>query len=645
MKSISIDIETFSSVDLSKSGVYKYAESPDFEILLFGYSVDNGAVRVVDIANGEKIPANVISALTDDGVQKWAYNAAFERVCLSRFLGFPHGMYLSPKSWRCSMVWAAYMGLPLSLEGSGAALGLEKQKLTDGKRLIRKFCIPPKEAAQVSLFGESDWTLFKEYNRRDVETEMAIKSKLAKFPVPEFVWEEYVRDCEINDRGILLDMPLVNNAVDFDERSREILLVRMKELTDLKNPNSAAQLKTWLRENGLDVDSLDKREIAAMSKDTPLKLAAALELRLRLAKSSVKKYAAMQACACSDNRARGLFQFYAAHTGRSAGRLIQIQNLARGNIHGAELESVREIVRRGDYDGLGTLYDNIPDTLSSLVRTALIPKKGCKFAVADFAAVEARTLAWLAGENWVLDVFRTHGKIYEATAAKMYKCDISEVTKDMRQSGKLCVLSNGFGGGVGSLKAFGADKFDRSPAGGMSESDMQSLVNDWRSSNPNIVRFWYACENAAKMAISEKEPGQVGCLSFGFESRFLTIKLPSGRKLYYAKAKIGENHFGKPSVIYTGVNKAKKWTEIETYGGRLVENITQAVARDLLFHSIKTLTDNGINIVAHIHDECICEVPESVTADEVCALMSQTPPWADGLPLKAEGEELMFYRK
>jgi DNA polymerase len=638
MKDLFIDIETFSSVDLQKCGVYKYVQSPDFEILLFGYSVDGGDVIVIDLKHGEKIPANIISALTDRKVKKHAHNAMFERICLSKYLGIDG--YLNPKQWRCTMIHGAYCGLPLSLSQLGEVLQIEHQKLTEGKRLIRKFCTPQPETLQMSLYTEnSDWDLFKEYNRRDVETEVEIYQKLSRFPVPDFVWDEYAKDCEINDRGVLIDMSFVDNAVAIDERSREELLFKMKQLTDLDNPNSVAQLKQWLCENGVEVEKLGKKEVAELKKDTPLKLAAALDLRLKLAKSSVKKYSAMQACVCDDNRARGLFQFYAAHTGRSAGRIVQLQNLARGSIHGEELNSVRDVVRKGDYETLSTLYDNIPDTLSSLVRTALIPKEGCKFVVSDFSAIEARVLAWLAGEEWVLEVFRTHGQIYEACASKMYRCDISEVTKDMRQNGKTATLACGFSGGVGSLKAFGADKF------GMSETDMQALVNDWRASNLKIVRFWYACEKAAKKAVAERETSAVSGLTFANEGGFLTIKLPSGRKLFYAKAKIGENRFGKDSVVYTGVNMQKKWAEIETYGGRIVENLCQAVARDLLFHSIVTLAKHNIDVVATIHDEAICEVPIDTTVEEVCSLMSIAPDWAKGLPLKADGYECEFYKK
>jgi DNA polymerase len=637
MRDIFIDIETFSSIDLQKCGVYKYTESPDFEILLFGYSIDCGEEIAIDLKHGEKIPENIIAALTNPEILKHAHNAMFERICLSKFLDAKR--FLDPREWRCTMIHGAYCGLPLSLSGLGEVLQVEHQKMTEGKRLIRKFCTPQPESSQISIDGDkADWASFVKYNGGDVRTEVEIYQKLSRFPVPEFVWEEYAGDCRINDRGILIDMTLVHNAVTFDERSKADLMSRMRALTDINNPNSVSQLKQWLGENGVEVDKLGKKEVAELKKDTPLKLAAALDLRLQLAKSSVKKFTAMQTAINNDNRARGLFQFYGSHTGRSAGKRIQVQNLSRGDIHGVELDSVREIVRSGDYETLSALYADIPDTLSSLVRTALIPKKGCKFVVADFSAIEARVLAWLAGEDWVLDVFRTHGKIYEATAAKMYRCDISEVTKDMRQNGKTATLACGYQGGVGSLKAFGADKL------GMSEVDMQNLVNDWRKSNPNIVKFWYACENAAKRAIADRECSTISSLTFAIEGGFLTIKLPSGRKLFYAKAHIGKNRFGNDSIIYSGVVK-KKWVTIETYGGRLVENITQAVARDLLFNSLGTLAKNGISVVAHIHDEAVCEVPLDVTVDEVCTLMSEAPGWAKGLPLKADGYSCKFYKK
>lgn len=584
MKNLEIDIETFSSANLQKCGVYKYSESLDFDILLFGYSVDGGEVRTIDLACGERIPGEILDALSDENVIKWAFNAQFERVCLSRWLGLPEGQYLPPEEWRCSMVWSAYMGLPLSLEGVGAVLGLEKQKLTEGKDLIRYFCVPcvPTKAngGRTRNLPEHDpekWRRFKSYNIRDVETEMQIQSKLIRYPVPEFVWDEYHLDQEINDRGIRIDRHFVNQAIRLDGISSEKLMSSMKDITDLDNPNSVAQMKAWLSENGVEAETLEKKAVAALIGETDGDVSDALSLRLQLAKSSVKKYTAMQNAACSDDRCRGMFQFYGANrTGRFAGRLVQLQNLPQN--HMPDLAEARELIRSGNFDMVDILYDDVPDTLSQLIRTAFIPAAGKKFYVADFSAIEARVIAWYAGEEWRSKVFSEGGDIYCASASQMFKVPVEKhgVNGHLRQKGKIAELALGYGGSVGALKAMGAIEM------GLTEDELPGLVSVWRESNPHIVRFWWDVDAAVKRCIKERKPQEVKGIRFFWQSGMLFITLPSGRNLSYVKPCIGENRFGGESVTYEGVGGTKKWERIESYGPKFVENIVQATSRDIL---------------------------------------------------------------
>ena len=643
IKTLSIDLETFSDVDLAKCGVYRYVESPAFEILLFGVSVNGGDVVVYDLVQGEKIPAEILAALTDNSIIKWAFNATFERVCLSKYLGLRE--YLDPASWRCSMVWAAYMGLPLSLAGAGAVLGLSEQKLKEGKELIKYFCVPcaPTKAnggrtRNLPIHAPEKWAQFKAYNKRDVEVEMAIQDKLRKFPVPDFVWEEYVLDQQINDCGIALDMAVVDNAIGFDERSKALLLSKMQELTSLENPNSVQQMKQWLYENGLEVDSLGKKEVATMLKTAPPQLARALELRQQLAKSSVKKYQAMKNAVCSDGRAHGMFQFYGANrSGRWAGRLIQLQNLPQNHI--PDLEQARELVKSGNYEAIELLYDDIPDTLSQLIRTAFVPKAGMKFVVSDFSAIEARVLSWFAGERWRLNVFRNGGDIYCASASQMFRVPVEKhgVNGHLRQKGKIAELALGYGGSVGALKAMGALEM------GLTEDELQPLVDMWRCSNPNIVRFWLEVDRCVKDTIRQRLRADTHGIRFEYQSGMLFITLPSGRRLSYVKPRIGENKFGGESVTYEGVGATKKWERIESYGPKFVENIVQAVSRDILCYAMRTL--RNYRICGHVHDEFIIECPIDTNVSEICEMMGRTPPWAEGLPLRADGYECMFYKK
>ena len=645
MKTLSIDIETYSSAPLQKSGVYRYVEADDFEILLFSYSVDSTPVKVVDLACGEKIPDEVISALTDDSVTKWAFNASFERICLSRFLGYPTGKYLSPKCWKCSMVWAATMGLPLSLEGVGAVLGLEKQKLTEGKELIRYFCqscSPTKSNGQRTRnfphHAPDKWRLFKKYNIRDVETEMAIQARLAKYPVPDFVWEEYHIDQEINDRGVALDMELVHQAIAMDSRSRAELTTAMKEITELENPNSVQQMKQWLSDNGLKTDTLGKKAVTNLMKTAPPKLQNVLTLRQQLAKSSVKKYQSMETAVCSDGRARGMFQFYGANrTGRWAGRIIQMQNLPQNHLD--DLAQARDIVRGGDFEGVEMLYEDVPDTLSQLIRTAFIPKEGCKFIVADFSAIEARVIAWLAGEKWRQKVFSDGGDIYCASASQMFGVPVEKhgINGHLRQKGKIAELALGYGGSVGALKAMGAIDM------GISEDELPELVSAWRQANPHIVKLWWDIDRAVKDAVIKKTTTEAYGLKFICRSGMLFITLPSGRRLAYVKPKIGENKFGGSCITYEGVGSTKKWERLDSYGPKFVENIVQATARDILCYAMKTL--RHCSIVMHIHDELVIEADSDISLEFICKQMSKTPPWANGLLLRADGYETYFYKK
>lgn len=645
IKTLLIDLETFSDVDLTKCGVYKYAESPNFEILLFGVSVNGGDVVVYDLARGEKIPEEILAALTDSSVIKWAFNATFERVCLSKYLGLPVGEYFDPQSWRCSMIWAAYMGLPLSLAGAGAVLGLPEQKLKEGKELIKYFCVPcaPTKAnggrtRNLPEHAPEKWSQFKAYNKRDVEVEMSIQDKLRKFPVPDFLWEEYCLDQQINDRGIALDMAVVENAILFDENSRGVLSAKMQELTALENPNSVQQMKQWLSENGLKVDSLGKKEIAAILKTTPQQLAEVLELRQQLAKSSVKKYQAMKNAVCSDGRAHGMFQFYGANrSGRWAGRLIQLQNLPQNHI--SDLKQARELVKSGNYSAMELLYEDIPDTLSQLIRTAFVPKTGMKFVVSDFSAIEARVLSWLAREKWRLEVFKNGGDIYCASASQMFRVPVEKhgINGHLRQKGKIAELALGYGGSVGALKAMGALEM------GLSEDELQPLVDMWRSSNPNTVRFWWEVDRCVKDTIRQRRRSDTHGIRFDYRSGMLFITLPSGRRLSYVKPRIGENKFGGESVTYEGVGATKKWERIESYGPKFVENIVQAVSRDILCYAMRTL--RNYRICGHVHDELIIECPEDTNVAEICEMMGRTPPWSAGLPLQADGYECVFYKK
>lgn len=642
MKSISIDIESFSDMDLSKCGVYKYSSSPNFEILMFGYSMDGGDVKVVDLACGEKIPVDILVALEDETVTKWAYNANFERVCLSRFLGLPMGSYLDPSSWRCSMVWAATLGLPMSLENVGAVLGLEKQKLTEGKGLIRYFCVPCKptktNGGRTRNLPEHDiekWQRFKAYNLRDVEAEMQIQQRLLKFPVPDFVWEEYLQDQEINDRGIGVDMGMVEQAIAMDGRSKAELSAAM---TELDNPNSVQQMKQWLAENGLETDFLDKKAVAELLKDAPEPLKTVLELRQQLAKSSVKKYQAMQNAVCTDSRAHGMFKFYGANrTGRYSGKIIQLQNLPQNHI--PDLKQARDLVRNGDYDALSLLYEDIPDTLSQLIRTAFVPQDGRKFIVADFSAIEARVIAWIAGERWRLKVFEDGGDIYCASASQMFYVPVEKhgVNGYLRQKGKIAELALGYGGSVGALKSMGALDM------GLSEEELQPLVDSWRAANPNIVQFWWDVDRAVKECVKKRMLTETHGIRFTYQSGMLFITLFSGRRLAYVKPRIGENKFGGESVTYMGVGSTKKWERLESYGPKFVENIVQAVSRDILCYAMQTL--KNCSIVAHVHDEIIIEADRRMSLKAVCEQMGRTPPWAEGLLLRADGYECMFYQK
>ena len=616
MNHISLDIETYSSVDLNKSSVYRYSEAPDFEILLLGYSVDDNPVQVVDLASGERIPEEILAALTDERVTKWAFNANFERVCLSRYLGMSNDEFLDPAQWRCTMIWSAYLGLPLSLMGVGAALALDKQKLSEGKELIRYFCQPC--AATKANGGRTrnlpqdapeKWALFKAYNLRDVETEMGIQKRLRRYPVPEDVWEQYHQDQEINDRGIAIDRKLVESAIQMDMRSRAELTEQMQKLTCLENPNSVQQMKKWLAEHDVLTESLGKKQVAALLKDCPEELRDVLILRQQLAKSSVKKYIAMRNAACADGRVRGAFQFYGANrSGRWAGRNVQLQNLPQN--HMEELAEARERVRRGDYE-----------------------------AVSDFSAVEARVIAWLAGEQWRMEVFAHGGDIYCASASQMFGVPVEKhgVNGHLRQKGKIAELALGYGGSVGALKAMGALEM------GLTEEELPTLVRQWRSANPHITRLWWDVDEAVMTAVRDKTSTYAHGIRFHVQSGMLFIHLPSGRDLCYAKPRIGENQFGSPAVTYMGVGATKKWERIESYGPKFVENIVQGISRDLLCYAMRTL--HCCDIVAHVHDEIILEADPRVSLDAVCEQMGRTPPWAKGLVLRADGYECAFYKK
>ena len=645
LKSIAWDLETYSSVDLAKCGVYRYCESEDFEILLAAYSIDGGAVQVTDLACGEKLPQEILDVLEDETVEKWSYNSQFERICLSRLLGYPAGDYLAPESWRCSMVWASTLGLPRSLESVGVVLGLEKQKLTEGKDLIRYFCVPcrPTKAngGRMRNLPEHDpekWERFKAYNLRDVETEMQIQERLSRFPVPASIWEEYHLDQEINDRGIGVDMELVRQAIAVDARSRERLTAAMQELTELENPNSVQQMKQWLADHGMETDTLGKKAVAELVKTAQEPLREVLSLRQQLAKSSVKKYAAMENAVCADSRAHGMFVFYGANrTGRFSGRLIQLQNLYKNTM--PDLAQARALVRSGNYEALSMLYEDIPDTLSQLIRTAFVPQDGRKFIVADFSAIEARVIAWFAGERWRLKVFEDGGDIYCASASQMFHVPVEKhgVNGHLRQKGKIAELALGYGGSVGALKSMGALEM------GLAEEELQPLVDAWRTSNPMITQFWWDVDRAVKECVKMRIPTETHGLRFDYRSAMLFITLPSGRRLAYVKPRIGENRFGGESVTYMGVSGTKKWERLESYGPKFVENIVQGTARDILCYAMRTLRNCAI--VAHVHDEIIIEADRRISLSAVCEQMGRTPPWAKGLKLRADGYECEFYQK
>ncbi len=661
MKSISIDIETFSSVDLSKCGVYKYAESPDFQILLFGFSVDGGEVQVIDLASGESIPEDVLVALTDNDVIKWAFNANFERVCLSRYLSDlgvsldpfydQHPLstecarFLNPAGWRCTMVWSAYLGLPLSLAGAGAVLGLDKQKMAEGKDLIRFFCQPcapsKTNGGRIRNLPSHDlhrWETFKAYNARDVETEMAIQQRLRNYPVPDKVWDQYHQDQEINDRGIALDMTLVENAIRMDTQSRNELTAAIQRLTALENPNSVQQMKAWLADNGLETETLGKKAVAELLQDCPPELREVLLLRQQLAKSSVKKYLAMKNAVCADGRARGMFMFYGANrTGRFSGRLIQLQNLPQNKM--PDLNTTRELVRSGDYEQVKLLFDDVPDTLSQLIRTAFIPAEGYKFVVSDFAAIEARVIAWLAGEEWRQKVFQEGGDIYCASASAMFHVPVVKhgVNGHLRQKGKIAELALGYGGSVGALKAMGALEM------GVPEDELKPLVDAWRDSNPNIVRLWWDVDKAVMEAVIDRNETETHGIRFTCTNGMLFIMLPSGRRLSYVKPQIGTNQFGGDAITYMGIGSTKKWERLESYGPKFCENIVQAISRDILCYAMQTLRSS--RIVAHVHDELIIECTPEVSMQAVSDQMGRTPPWAPGLILRADGDEMPYYQK
>ena len=659
IKTLSIDLETRSGADISKAGLYRYAEDPDFDVLLFGVSVNHGPVEVYDLANNDTIPGEILAALSDNNVTKFAYNASFERICLSEWLkryhpehfksygteGDPVQEYLDPAGWKCTLVWAAYNGLPLGLDRVGAVLGFEEQKLKEGKELIKYFCCPCKPTKanggrtwNLPYHAPEKWELFKKYNARDVQVELQIQERLCKYPVPDSLWEEYHLDQEINDRGIMVDQEMVSQALRIDEISKCSLTARLQQITGLANPNSVIQMKDYLAENGLETESLGKKDVKALIQSAPENLSEVLELRLQLAKSSVRKYEAMQNCVCFDGRCHGLYQFYGANrTGRWAGRLIQLQNLPQN--HMPDLEQARDLVKQGDFDMLDMLYDSVPGVLSELIRTAFVPRPGYKFIVSDFSAIEARVLSHLAGEKWRAEVFRTGGDIYCASASQMFKVPVEKHGQNshLRQKGKIAELALGYGGSVGALKAMGAIEM------GLSEEELQPLVTMWRESNPHIVRYWWDVDEAVKETIQKHAETKVGNVSFIARNGMLFINLPSGRRLAYVKPRIGENQFGGESVTYMGIDANKKWSRIESYGPKFVENIVQAISRDILAYAMKTLS--YCSIVGHVHDELIIECSPDVSLEAICEQMGRTPPWLPGIDLRADGYQCPFYQK
>ena len=641
---LEMDIESYSDVDLIKCGVYAYADSPAFEILLFAFSFDGGETQIIDLAQGESLPAEVVDAIFDVSVTKTAYNANFERTCLSKHFG----RYLPPESWHCSAVQAAMLALPRSLEDVGRVLGLDEQKMKEGKELIRYFCVPCKptkanggRTRNLPCHAPEKWEQFKTYCKRDVDVEKSIRRKLHNFPIPESEMELYRLDQRINDRGVLVDMGLVEQAIACERLHKEVVTKRAYELTGLENPNSVAQLKGWLGDKGMEAESLSKKAVADMIAETDGEVEELLRLRLLMAKTSVKKYEAMERSVCSDGRIHGMLMFYGANrSGRWSGKNVQIQNLPKNDI--PDLKLARELVKQGRFEDIELLYDSTPNVLSELIRTAFIPKPGCRFVVADFSAIEARVLAWLSGEQWRLDVFTSHGKIYEASASSMFHVPMEEITKGspLRQKGKLAELGLGFGGAAGALISMGALDM------GLAENELSPLVAAWRKANPHITQFWWEVDAAAIKAVTEKQKTKAGKIIFEYKSGILFITLPSGRKLSYVKPRMAVNKFGRDGLTYEGISENKKWSRIETYGPKLVENIVQGTARDLLAEAMLRVEEKGYPIVMHCHDEIIAEVPEGTgSVDEMCEVMAVQPEWAEGLPLRADGYECSFYQK
>lgn len=648
MKKLSCDIETFSDVDLIRCGVYKYADSPNFEMLLFAYAVDDGDVHIIDIAGGEELPEEIIQAIKSDTVVKTAYNAQFERVCLSRYLKLPEGEYLNPQSWYCTAVQAAELALPLSLADVGSVLGLERQKMTEGKELIKYFCVPCKPTKSNGnrtrnrpCHDINKWETFKKYCMRDVDVERQIADKLKMYPISDEEHRLYVLDQIINDRGVLVDSELAEQAVKLNSIQTAVAVEQAYMITGLENPNSVTQLKQWLKENGVEIESLSKKAVKSLADETDGDVSEMLKLRLLMAKTSVKKYEAVIRSVCSDNRVHGMMRFCGANrTGRWSGNILQPQNLPQNHL--SDLTLARDIVKDGDFEMLDMMFGNVPNVLSELIRTVLIPKPNHRFIVADFSAIEARVLAWIAGEQWRIDTFKNGGDIYCASASKMFKVPVEKhgVNGELRQKGKISELACGYGGSVGALKNMGAVEM------GVQENELQGLINDWRNANPHIVRFWYEVGNAAMKAIKEKTTVPLGKLVFAYERGILFIRLPSGRRLSYIKPRIGTNRFGGDSITYMGINSAKKWDRLETFGGKLTENIVQGTARDLLANALINAANAGYDTVFHVHDEIICEVPNSYgSVEELCRLMCIKPDWADGLPLNADGFECEYYKK
>ena len=648
MKKLSCDIETFSDVDLIRCGVYKYADSPNFEMLLFAYAVDDGDVHIIDIAGGEELPEKIIQAIKSDTVVKTAYNAQFERVCLSRYLKLPDGEYLNPQSWYCTAVQAAELALPLSLADVGSVLGLERQKMTEGKELIKYFCVPCKPTKSNGnctrnrpCHDINKWETFKKYCMRDVDVERQIADKLKMYPISDEEHRLYVLDQIINDRGVLVDSELAEQAVKLNSIQTAVAVEQAYMITGLENPNSVTQLKQWLKENGVEIESLSKKAVKSLADETDGDVSEMLKLRLLMAKTSVKKYEAVIRSVCSDNRVHGMMRFCGANrTGRWSGNILQPQNLPQNHL--PDLTLARDIVKDGDFEMLDMMFGNVPNVLSELIRTVLIPKPNHRFIVADFSAIEARVLAWIAGEQWRIDTFRNGGDIYCASASKMFKVPVEKhgVNGELRQKGKISELACGYGGSVGALKNMGAVEM------GVQENELQGLINDWRNANPHIVRFWYEVGNAAMKAIKEKTTVPLGKLVFAYERGILFIRLPSGRRLSYIKPRIGTNRFGGDSITYMGINSAKKWDRLETFGGKLTENIVQGTARDLLANALINAANAGYDTVFHVHDEIICEVPNSYgSVEELCRLMCIKPDWADGLPLNADGFGCEYYKK